>query len=96
MVVTLADHGVSAPLLRSAMAYFLPRPSATDLVNLSDHGASVQFIDSLRAARLTGVSVADAIRLADNGVSASYVLKIRRLYPNASIDDIIRLRDAGI
>ena len=93
--VLLMDHGVSAPLIHSATAYFSPRPSAADLSYLADHGISGLFIESLRASGLNGVSIADAVRLLDHGVTGAYILKIRRVNPHASIDDIIRLRDAG-
>lgn len=94
-VVLMQDHGVSTPLLREATNYFSPRPTATDLANLADHGVSSTFIQSLRRNGIQGVSIGDAIRLLDHGADASYIVRIRRANPHASIDDIIRLRDAG-
>jgi hypothetical protein len=93
--VHMMDHGVSAPLIRSALEYFVTvRPAPADLVFMADHGVSARFIDSLRA---SGVKACweDAVQLLDHGVDGTYVQKIRRSNPHASIQDIIRLHDAG-
>jgi beta-lactamase regulating signal transducer with metallopeptidase domain len=92
--VTLMDHGVSSQLIAAATAYF-SHPSAEELTQLADHGVSGQTLQGFRAAGLSGISVRDVVRLADNGVDARYVAKVRRFNPRASVDDIIRLRDAG-
>jgi beta-lactamase regulating signal transducer with metallopeptidase domain len=92
--VKLMDHGVSAPLIAAATAYF-GHPSAEDLTTLADHGVSAPTLQGFRSAGLSGVSLHDIVRLADNGVDPRYVVKVRRFNPRASVDDIIRLRDAG-
>jgi beta-lactamase regulating signal transducer with metallopeptidase domain len=92
--VLLMDHGANASLIRSAMAYYSPRPSAADLARLADHGVSGSFVDSLRSTGLR-VCVDDTVRMLDHGVTAAYIMKIQRTNPRASIDDIIRLHDAG-
>ncbi len=90
----LMDHGVTSQLIAAATAYFR-RAEAGDLTTLADHGVTAESIQSFRSVGLTGASVHDLVRLFDNGVDAAYVAKVRRLNPRASIDDIIRLRDAG-
>lgn len=90
----LMDHGVSAPLISAACAYFT-HITADDLSRLADHGVSAPAMQGFRSAGLTGVSVDDVIRLFDNGIDARYVAKVRRFNPHASIDEIIRLRNAG-
>jgi beta-lactamase regulating signal transducer with metallopeptidase domain len=94
-VIMLMDHGVSAPLISAANAYLSPRPSAADLVYLSDHGVGARYIGSMRLAGVGGIGVGDLVRLMDHGVDAGYILKVRRFNPHASLDDIIRLHDAG-
>jgi hypothetical protein len=93
-VVMLMDHGVNASLIREANAYFTSA-SAADLVYLSDHGVGAQYLESMRVAGVRGVGVGDLVRLMDHGVDARYVIKVRRFNPRASLDDIIRLHDAG-
>jgi beta-lactamase regulating signal transducer with metallopeptidase domain len=93
--VLLMDHGVSAPLIHAAVGYFHPAPSAADLAYLADHGFRASCFTALHAAGLDNVSVADAVRLFDHGVSDEFLLKVRRMNPRATIDDIIRLHDAG-
>jgi beta-lactamase regulating signal transducer with metallopeptidase domain len=91
---TLMDHGVTSTLIGAATAYF-GRTSAEDLTYLADHGVTSSCLEGFRSVGLTGVSVHDIVRLFDNGVDSRYVAKVRRFNPRASIDDIIRLRDAG-
>ena len=92
--VKLMDHGVTAPMLRAAYGYFSVRPDADELASLVDHGVGASFIDSLRR---NGVTVCwqESIRMVDNGIDAAYVAKVRRTNPRASIEDIIKLRNAG-
>lgn len=94
-VVLLQEHGVRTDLLREAISYFSPRPSAEDLARLADHGVTAMCIEGFRSAGLYGVGVTDAIRLLENGVHGTDVMKIRRVDPRASIDDIIRLHEHG-
>jgi beta-lactamase regulating signal transducer with metallopeptidase domain len=94
-VVSLADHGVNERLVRMAREYFNPPPSAGDMIALADHGASAEYLSSLASAGVRGISAADVVRLVDHGVDAAYIVKVRRINPNAKIDDIIRLRDSG-
>lgn len=91
---TLMDHGVSASLISAASAYF-GHVGAGDLTLLADHGVMATVVQGYQAAGLSGVSVHDMIRLFDNGVDGRYVAKVRRFNSRATVDDIIRLRDAG-
>lgn len=93
--VMLMDHGVNAQLIQSATDYFHPAPSAADLAYLADHGFRASCFAALHAAGMDNVSVGDAVRLFDHGVSDQFLLKVRRMNPRATIDDIIRLHDAG-
>jgi len=93
--VQMMDHGVSSRLIAEAYGYFNPHPSANDLTYLADHGMSGTFLQSLRQSGLNNVSVADTVRLLDHGVDGSFIARVRHFNPRASIDDIIRLRDAG-
>ena len=95
-VVMLLDHGVGTQLMRAAYTYFRPAPSAADLTYLADHGVTASCLDHLRKYGINGVPVGDVVRLIDRGVPASYVAKVRRMNPHATIDDIIRLHDAGV
>lgn len=94
-VITMMDHGVGASLLRSAFAYFHPGPSASDLTMLADRGVSADTLDQFNKYGISGVSVSDVVRLMDRGVTPAYIVKIRRMNPRATLDDIIRLHDSG-
>lgn len=95
-VVMLLDHGVNTQLMRAAYDYFRPAPSAADLTYMTDHGVSASSLELLRRYGINGIPVGDVVRLADRGVPASYVAKVRRMNPRATIDDVIRLHDAGV
>jgi len=95
-VEMLLDHGASASLIRAAMEYFSPRPSAQAITALADHGVTADCIRSFAQAGLKSATTDEVIRLFDHGVNGSYIRKVRTMNPGASVDDIIRLHDAGV
>ncbi|HET9392755.1 MAG TPA: M56 family metallopeptidase [Candidatus Rubrimentiphilum sp.] len=95
-LVMLADHGVSGSYLAELRAAGMPKFSAQDVIRLRDHGVSMMLISGLRA-RGYALNVDDLVRLADHGVGIMYIETVQRIRANGhpSIDDIIRLHDAG-
>jgi beta-lactamase regulating signal transducer with metallopeptidase domain len=95
-LVALADHGISNGFLAELRMTGMSLISATDVIRMRDHGVSPMLIAGLRARGYT-VNVDDLLRLADHGVSIMYIQSVQRLRSNGhpSIDDIIRLHDAG-
>ena len=95
-LVALADHGISGSFLAELRAAGMPKFSASDVIRLRDHGVSMMLVSGLRA-RGYAPNVDDLVKLADHGVSIMYIQSVQRLRSNGhpSIDDIIRLHDAG-
>lgn len=95
-LVTLADHGVSGMYLAQLRAAGMPKLSAADAIRMRDHGVSLLLIAGLRA-RGYALNVDDLVRLADHGVGIMYIETVQRIRSNGhpSIDDIIKLHDAG-
>lgn len=94
-LVTLVDNGVSAAYLMELHAAGVRGLKAGDVVRLMDHGVSPGLVSGLHALGYNP-SVEDIVRLADHGVTMQYVESLRRLgNRHLSIDDIIRLHDAG-
>lgn len=94
-LIALRDHGVSAPLITEAHAFFGSALTPGCLVGLSDHGISPLYLMSLRSVGLAGTAPESVIRLRDHGVDAAYVQRVRSYNSRAGIDDIIRLHDSG-
>lgn len=94
-LVTLADQGVSSSYLIELHDVGVRGLSAADVAKLMDHGVSPGLISALRA-RGYNPTMDDLIRLADNGVTPQFIASLSRLgNRHLSINDIIRLRDAG-
>ena len=97
-LVRLRDHGVSARFSAAMDAYGLHGLAPDALIELTDHGVSPEYLAALARAGYSAVTAADAVRLRDHGVSASYIAHIHRDVNGGKldIDEIIRLKDAGI
>ncbi|MDQ6929062.1 MAG: M56 family metallopeptidase [Candidatus Eremiobacteraeota bacterium] len=97
-LVRLRDHGVSTRFSTQMDANGMHGLSPDALIELFDHGVSPDYLASLARVGYSEIAVADAIRLRDRGVSATFIAHIRRdVNPGAvTIDELIRLRDAGI
>lgn len=95
-LIRLADHGVWGSYLTELRSAGITGLSADDAIRIRDHGVSPMLIAGLRA-RGYAVNADTLIKLADHGVSIMYIDSMQRLRSNGrpSLDDIIRLHDAG-
>jgi beta-lactamase regulating signal transducer with metallopeptidase domain len=95
-LIRLADHGVYGSYLAELRSAGISGLSADDAIRIRDHGVSPMLIAGLRA-RGYSVNADTLVKLADHGVSITYIDSMRRLRTNGrpSLDDIIRLHDAG-
>lgn len=95
-LIRLADHGVYGSYLAQLRSAGISGLSPNDAIRIRDHGVSPMLIAGLRA-RGYAVNADTLIKLADHGVSIMYIDSMQRLRSNGrpSLDDIIRLHDAG-
>lgn len=94
--VKLADHGISGAFLAELHSAGVQGLSVDDVVRIRDHGVSPILIAGLRA-RGYSFNADTLVRLTDHGVTLMYIDSLQRMRANGrpSLDDIIRLRDAG-
>ncbi len=95
-LIRLADHGISGSYLAALHAAGVSSLSADDVVRIRDHGVMPMLIAGLRARGYT-VTADSLVKLADHGVTIMYIDSLQRIRSNGrpSLDDIIRLHDAG-
>ncbi len=95
-LIRLADHGISGSYLAELRAAGVSGLSADDVVRIRDHGVMPMLIAGLRA-RGYAVTADSLVKLADHGVTILYIDSLQRFRSNGrpSLDDIIRLHDAG-
>ncbi len=95
-LIRLADHGVYGSYLAELRSGGVSGLSPDDVIRLRDHGVSPMLIAGLRSRGYT-FNADTLIKLADHGVSITYIDSLQRLRSNGrpSLDDIIRLHDAG-
>jgi len=95
-LIRLADHGVAGSYLAELRAAGVSGLSADDVVRIRDHGVTPMLIAGLRS-RGYAVTADSLVKLADHGVTILYIDSLQRLRSNGrpSLDDIIRLHDAG-
>ena len=95
-LIRLADHGIYGSYLGELRSAGISGLSADDAIRMRDHGVSPMLIAGLRARGYT-VNADTLVKLADHGVSIMYIDSMQRLRTNGrpSLDDIIRLHDAG-
>jgi beta-lactamase regulating signal transducer with metallopeptidase domain len=95
-LIRLADHGVDGSFVAELRSVGVSGLSADDVIRIRDHGVSPMLIAGLRA-RGYVVNADNLVKLADHGVTIMYIDSMQRLRSNGrpSLDDIIRLHDAG-
>jgi beta-lactamase regulating signal transducer with metallopeptidase domain len=95
-LIRLADHGVYGAYLSGLRAAGVSGLSVDDVIRIRDRGVSPILINGLRAHGYA-VNADTLVKLADHGVTIMYIDSMQRLRSNArpSLDDIIRLHDAG-
>jgi hypothetical protein len=95
-LVRLADHGISGAYLAELHSAGVQALPADDVIRLQDHGVSPMLIAGLRS-RGYAFNADMLIKLADHGVSLTYIDAMQRIRSGGrpSLDDLIRLHDAG-
>lgn len=95
-LVRLADHGISGVYLSELHSAGVQPLSVEDVIRLQDHGVSPILIAGLRA-RGYSFNAETLVKLADHGVSLQYIDAMQRIRSGGrpSLDDLIRLHDAG-
>jgi len=95
-LIRLADHGVYGSYLAELRSAGISGLSPDDAIRIRDHGVSPMLIAGLRS-RGYSFNADTLVKLADHGVSIMYIDSMQRLRSNGrpSLDDIIRLHDAG-
>ena len=91
----LTDHGISPRYLDELRQNGVSGINPADAVRLTDHGVNAAMIHTAMTWFKSRPSVADLVQLADHGVDCQYIEHVMRFKPNASVADVIRLRDSG-
>lgn len=70
--------------------------SPADLLRLLDHGVDLDYVGALGSLGYHHLSIDELVRLSDDGVTIAFIKQIKAQGLDPSVDDLIRLRDAGV
>lgn len=70
--------------------------SHEELINLRRDGLTATYISNIRALGYTGLTVEDAVRLVKANASSTFIAMMIELQYHLEIEDILRLRNAGV
>ncbi|HVW12498.1 MAG TPA: hypothetical protein VHB54_01675 [Mucilaginibacter sp.] len=91
----LRDHGVSLTFINSLQNMGYKGVTLDKAQELVDHGVSARFIKSINDLGFKNLSLDKAEELVNHGVTASFIKKFQDKGVKKSLDEYIRLRDAG-
>lgn len=96
LLLRARDHGASPEFIDDLAEAGYARLPLEDVIRARDHGVDGSFIDSLRRAGFEKLSLEAAIRARDHGVTSGYARRMREKRPDATLDEVIALRDRGV
>jgi bla regulator protein blaR1 len=98
-LVSLANRGVTPALVDEMHQYGLTPMPASALARFADAGVTGAYIAGLAQLGYPNLTPEDYIRLADSGVTLEFVQRVQSsglIRGHATVDQLIRLRDAGV
>jgi len=66
------------------------------LIRARDHGVDAGYVESLARAGFSNLPLEAVIRARDHGLSGSYARRARARRPDASLDEVIAMKDRGL
>ena len=90
------DRITRAIRARSRRGHHPVRRLHSDLIRLAGPGVTADWIRQVQSLGYPKLSVEDAVRLRGQGITQDYIREARRRFKDISINDLIRLKEAGI
>ena len=99
-IIRLRDNGVTPGYIAAMVKAGYRSLTVDELVRLNDNGVTPEYLAALARVGYSKIPIEDIIKLSDNGVDAAFIARVQHSGvtkpATLSIDDLIKLFDAGI
>jgi len=90
------DHGADSEFVAAMADAGYTKLPLEQLIQARDHGVDAMYIDGMTRAGFHDLSLNALIRARDHGVSPSYARRVKENHADATLDEIISMRDRGM
>lgn len=92
----LQDHGVNTEFVNNIRNAGFTNLTANEYVRLADHGVNTEFINGFKRLGISGLGPEDYVRLCDHGVTPEFAAEVKKVDPNVTAEQLVRMRDHGV
>jgi len=90
------DHGADSDFISGMAEVGYSKLPLEQLITARDHGVDPMYVEGMSRAGFPNLPLSTLIRARDHGVSPSFARHARESRPNATMDEIISMRDRGV
>jgi beta-lactamase regulating signal transducer with metallopeptidase domain len=92
----LTTHGITASYIEAMRAGVAGNLDIGDLMRLRIHGVSAEYVAEMNSLLNEKLGGDDLVRMRIHGVDADFARRIKKEFPNATVEQLIRMRIAGL
>ena len=94
-VIRLKNHDISPAYISELKAAGFENLTLDEVIRLKNHDITVDFVNQIKGEGFSNVSSSTIIRLKNHDVDREFIQRAKAQYPNASLEEMIRLKNNG-
>jgi hypothetical protein len=94
-VIRLKNHDVSPAYISELKAAGFENLTLDDVVRMKNHDVTAAFVNDVKAEGFSSITSSTIIRLKNHDVDRAFIQRARAQYPNASLEEMIRMKNNG-
>jgi hypothetical protein len=94
-VIRLKNHDISPAYISELKAAGFENLTLDEVVRMKNHDITADFVNQVKGEGFSNISSATIIRLKNHDVDREFIQRAKAQYPNASLEEMIRLKNNG-
>lgn len=94
-VIRLKNHEISPAYISELKAAGFENLTLDEVVRMKNHDITSEFVNQIKGEGFSNLSSSTIIRLKNHDVDREFIRRARSQYPNATLDELIRLKNNG-
>ncbi len=94
-VIRLKNHDISPAYISELKAAGFENLTLDEVIRMKNHDVTADFVNQIKGEGFSNITSATIIRLKNHDVDSEFLRRAKSQYPNASLEEMIRLKNNG-
>jgi uncharacterized protein (UPF0335 family) len=94
-VIRLKNHDISPAYISELKAAGFENLTLDEVIRMKNHDITADFVNQIKGEGFSSITSSTIIRLKNHDVDAEFIRRAKSQYPNASLEEMIRLKNRG-